>query len=89
VEFCDRDYSDIDMVGLSRQIASIQDVFDALGYAENIKVAVATGKRQLQFYRECTHRDASAHYFIHPDDHVDIFINTFRMDHDISLKTRV
>jgi len=89
VEFCDRDYSDIDMVGLSRQMAGIQDVFGSLGYNENIKVAVATGKRQLQFYRECTHRDASAHYFIHPDDHVDIFINTFRMDHDISLKNRL
>lgn len=89
LEFCDRDYSDIDMVGLSRQIAGIQDVFKMLGYTENIQVAIATGKRQLQFYRECAHHDASAHFFIHPDDHVDIFIDTFRMDHDISLKNRL
>jgi hypothetical protein len=89
IDFCDRDYGDIDMVGLRAQMKGLVQVFQSLGYRENMHVANATGARQLQFYRECTHRDAASHYFIHPDDHVDVFMNTFKMDHDIDLRKRL
>jgi hypothetical protein len=89
IEFCDRDYSDIDMVGLSREARGIGRVFERLGYQENVSFAVSTGARQMQFYRECRHLDADAHFFVHPEDHVDIFMNTFRMDHDIDLRGRL
>jgi hypothetical protein len=89
IDFCDRDYSDIDLVGLSTQTRGIGRVLERLGYQENVSVAVATGGRQVQFFRECRHLDTDAHFFIHPDDHVDIFMNSFRMDHDIDLRGRL
>jgi len=87
--FCERDYSDIDLVGRRRQYGDIAALFRDLGYDENHNVRFATRGRQLQFYRECDHPDASLHYFIHADDHVDVFLDTFRMDHDIPLVDRL
>ncbi len=49
----------------------------------------ATGNKQLQFYRQCDHPDAELHYFIHPDDHVDVFLDAFRMDHEVPLADRL
>jgi hypothetical protein len=89
VELCDRDYSDIDMVGLSKQRKRVMHLFEILGYTHNYAVAHATGGRQLQFYKECTHMNSSAHFFIHPDDHVDVFMDTFKMDHDIDVRNRL
>lgn len=89
LDFCDRDYSDIDMVGRRKQAKQIGALFEDLGYQENHEVRFATQNRQLQFYRECEHPDAAHHYFIHPDDHVDVFLDTFRMDHDIHLADRL
>jgi hypothetical protein len=87
--FCERDYSDIDLIGLKRQYRQVPDLFATLGFRENLHVRLATDSRQLQFYRECDHPDADLHYFIHPDDHVDVFLDAFRMDHDISLADRL
>jgi hypothetical protein len=87
--FCERDYSDIDLVGRRRDYGDIAALFRTLGYDENHNVRFATRGRQLQFYRKCDHPDASLHYFIHPDDHVDVFLDTFRMDHDIPLADRL
>jgi len=52
-------------------------------------VRFATRNRQLQFFRQCEHPDSTYHHFIHPDDHVDIFLDTFRMDHDVPLQDRL
>ncbi len=89
MELCDRDYSDIDMVGLSKQRKGVMQFFEKLGYTHNYAVAHATGGRQLQFYKECTHMNSHTHYFIHPDDHVDVFMDTFKMDHDIDMRNRL
>lgn len=89
VDFCERDYSDIDMVGRRSQAAETGRLFADLGYQENHNVRFATHGRQLQFFRECEHPDSTYHYFIHPDDHVDVFLDTFRMDHDVPLKDRL
>ena len=89
INFCERDYSDIDLVGLGKQAKKISEVFQELGYKENFNVTLATAGRQMQFYKECNHADVHAHFFIHPEDHVDVFLDTFKMDHDIDLKHRL
>ncbi|MEM2109420.1 MAG: hypothetical protein QW327_02925 [Candidatus Odinarchaeota archaeon] len=43
IDFCERDYSDIDLVGLSKQFKEIERVFSELGYVENKDVLVASG----------------------------------------------
>jgi len=43
LEFAEREYSDIDLIGLKRQVVEIGDVFRELGYVENKHVAMATG----------------------------------------------
>jgi hypothetical protein len=86
---CDRDYSDIDLIGLRRQVKAIFELFGDLGYKENYHVRAATSDQQLQFYRRCDHADAERHFFIHPDDHVDVFLDTFRMDHVVPLADRL
>lgn len=89
IDFCERDYSDIDMVGRRKEVAEIGKLFAELGFQENPSVRFATRNRQLQFFRECEHPDSTYHYFIHPDDHVDVFLDTFRMDHDVPLQDRL
>ncbi len=86
---CDRDYSDIDLIGLRRQVKAIVTLFGDLGFKENYDVRTATSDQQLQFYRRCDHPDAERHFFIHPDDHVDVFLDTFRMDHVLPLAGRL
>ena len=86
---CERDYSDIDLIGLRKQYKEIPALFADLGFKENLHVRQATMNKQLQFYRECDHADAELHYFIHPDDHVDVFLDAFRMDHEVPLSDRL
>jgi hypothetical protein len=89
IDFCERDYGDLDMVGLARQAGEIAHLMTELGYKENLHVRQATDGRQRQFYRPCEHVDAQAHFLVHPDDHIDVFLDTFRMDHVIPLKDRL
>jgi hypothetical protein len=88
MRFCERDHSDIDMVGLRRQSRAIRDVFVGLGFSEDRHVRMATLNQQLLFRRSCVHGagDAGA---VHTDDHVDVFLNAFRMDHEIDLRRRL
>jgi hypothetical protein len=86
---CERDYSDIDLIGLRKQSKEIPGLFAQLGFKENIHVRMATGNQQLQFYKKCDHPDADLHYFIHPDDHVDVFLDAFHMDHEVPLEHRL
>lgn len=89
IGFCERDYADIDVVGRRSQSKELRTLMLDLGYAENLHVRQATNGRQLQFYRECTHADAQAHFFVHPDDHIDVFLDTFKMDHEVNLNERL
>jgi hypothetical protein len=88
IAFCERDYSDFDLIGLHTQRAEIHRFFRELGFAENLHFKQATGGRQLQFVRPCAHRDDGGQS-VHPDDHIDVFLDTFRMDHELGLKDRL
>jgi len=89
LDFCERDHGDIDLVGHRRDVALIANLFADLGFEEIIHVRQATDGRQLQFARECRHKDEWARYGQHHDDHVDVFLDTFKMDHAIALTDRL
>src|SRR5664279_350752 len=61
LEFAERDYSDIDLIGLERQTTEIYQVFLDLGYQENIHVAIATGNSQRQYLRPQHALESRAH----------------------------
>lgn len=75
--FCTRDYSDIDVMGLSRQRPAILHVFDDLGYQPHRMFNAINGQSRLEFID-------SQH-----DRHVDVFLDVFRMDHTLDLRRRL
>ena len=89
LDFCERDHGDIDLVGHRRDAKHIGSLFADLGFEEVVHVRLATGGRQLQFARESPHKDEWARYKRHDDDHVDVFLDTFKMDHAIDLTDRL
>src|SRR5664280_1078778 len=88
-ELCERDYSDLDMVAPFRHARRLVALFARFGYAENYDVSTATANRELQFTRPCGHGVGEGSPPSHAEDHVDIFLDTFRMDHDIALARRL
>jgi hypothetical protein len=96
--FMDREYSDIDLVGLSVQSRALHEVLTRLGYAENRVVTEATGAGQLQYVKTLVlegagayrigagRRDDSAAPLV---DHVDVFMDVMRMDHDLDVRGRL
>jgi hypothetical protein len=96
LEFAEREYSDIDLIGFKRQVVEIGEVFRDLGYVENKHVAMATGNGQLQFFTPeggGTHpADDGALPIITetpPSDHIDVFLDAMRMDHQIDFRDRL
>jgi len=89
LELCERDYSDLDMVALGRQARHLAALFAGFGYAENYEVSTATANGTLQFVRPCEHDGGPGLGRAHTDDHIDVFLDTFRMDHDIALAKRL
>jgi hypothetical protein len=89
LDFCERDHSDIDLVGHRRDANRIAGLFAGLGFQETMHVRLATGGRQLQFARESPHKEAWARYNRSVDDHVDVFLDTFKMEHAIDLADRL
>lgn len=89
LDFCERDHGDIDLVGHRRDVKRIASLFAGLGFEEIIHVRLATGGRQLQFARESPHKEEWARYDQHVDDHVDVFLDTFKMDHALDLADRL
>ena len=87
--FCSRDHSDLDMVGLAGEVAGLVGLFEALGYRERIHVREATMRGQAQFVRDCAHGSADGAYAVHAEDHVDVFLDVFRMDHRVDLRDRL
>ena len=77
IDFCERDYGDIDLVGLKKHFKKINETFKEVGYKENRNVAIATSGQQMQFYKEDL------------EEHVDVFLDIFRMEHDVVLKDRL
>ena len=98
LDFMDREYSDIDFLGLSEQKKEIHRVFESLGYTENRYVAQSTGAGQLQYIknealevmRAGAHgRGAEQTYEPPLVDHIDIFLDVMRMDHDLDVGDRL
>jgi len=87
IAFCERDYSDLDMVGLKAQRKQVINLFRDLGYEFDLHTMQATRGRQLQFVRPCRHEAGGLP--VHEDDHVDVFLDRFKMDHEIDLKDRL
>jgi len=87
LEFMDREYSDVDLVGLSSQRVELIQALEGLGFVENVFVSQATGGTQLQFVRRPTD---DARVPARPlVDHVDVFLDVMRMDHDIDMRERL
>jgi hypothetical protein len=95
LEFAEREYSDIDLIGLKRQVGDVGEVFRDLGYVENKHVAVATGNGQLQFF--VPEGGAAAVVAgalpvfaeVPPSDHIDVFLDSMRMDHQVDFRDRL
>jgi hypothetical protein len=96
----DREHSDIDLVGLSGQSKELHEVFTGLGYVENRYVTQATDAGQLQYVKLDVPLESRAHFVKRPHqaapvrkvslvDHVDIFMDVMRMDHDLDVRDRL
>ncbi len=96
LDFMDREYSDIDLVGLSSQSQELHKLFSRLGYAENRYVTQSTDAGQLQ-YIKIEALKAQAGDLPHGGvpyeppivDHVDVFMDVMRMDHDVDVRGRM
>lgn len=75
--FCKRDYSDIDLVGMSAEKNKIIEMFVDLGYIPNHPFIALHGHKRLQFEDTLNNR------------HVDVFLDHFDMDHDWDLSHRL
>ncbi len=96
LEFAEREYSDIDLIGLKRQVVGIGEVFRGLGYVENQHVAMATGNGQQQFFAPDPPADGAVVTTalpviteVPPSDHIDVFLDAMRMDHAIDFRDRL
>ncbi len=110
LDFMDREYSDIDVVGLSSQYRDLHQIFAGLAYTENRYVTQATEAEQLQYVKTET-LATGANSGARADgsgargdgsgaqgdtsreaplvDHVDIFLDVMRMDHDVDVRERL
>ena len=100
LDFMDREYSDIDFIGLGDQKKEIHDVFESLDYTENRYVTQSTDASQLQYIKnealegmkaeaEASAAGLASAYEPPLVDHIDIFLDVMRMDHDIDVHDRL
>ena len=80
---CERDHSHLDMVARAKQARGLLTLFAGFGYTENYAVSTATANAELPFVRPRVHGGVSGAGPAHADDHVEIFLDAFRMDRDI------
>ena len=76
-DFCVREYSDFDLVGLSEEKESLMKVFEDMGYTPDLRFNALHGHKRLKFEDHLN------------DRHVDVFLDHFDMDHDWDLSRRV
>ena len=86
--FAARPFRDIDLVGLRRQSRQIGRALTAMGFAENPHVRFATAGQTVQFFRPCRHESADGR-LAHDDDRIDVYLDAFRLDHEIALRHRL
>jgi Fic family protein len=100
LDFMDREYSDIDFVGSSEQKKEIRAVFEDLDYTENRYVSQSTDSGQLQYIKnealegmkaeaQASAAGEASSYEPPLVDHIDIFLDIMRMDHDIDVGDRL
>jgi hypothetical protein len=77
------------MVALVKGARRLPAVFAGFGYAEDYEVYSATAGAQMQMVRPCIHGAGPGMGVAHEDDHVDVFLGSVRMDHDIALDKRL
>jgi len=99
--FMDREFSDVDLIALARDHGPLQRAFAELGYVENRHVVQATAGAQLQFLRPGRLLESRSHVTRRPRpagpanlgrsaaDHVDVFLDVMRMDHDVDVRGRL
>jgi hypothetical protein len=75
--FCDREYGDIDVVGLSHQANSIMETIGEFGYHETNLYTMISGGNHLLFEKPDS------------EDHIDVFLDKLQMEHDINLRDRL
>lgn len=72
-----RSYADIDLVGLSRDVRRIKDIFLEQGYVSDTRFNALHGETRLIFYDPAN------------DKHIDVFLDQFNMCHKIDLRKRL
>lgn len=77
LSFCERPYSDIDIVGLGSQAAKINDLFARLGYEPDTRFNFLHGSQRLKFEDHSNKR------------HAEVFLDLFRMDHTLDFRSRL
>ncbi len=82
-----RRYRDIDLVCLRAEFKQVVSLLTDRGFAENGHYRLASSGQMAQFFRPCVHRDDGRSQ--HVDDRIDVFVDTFRLDHQIALKERL
>ena len=75
--FCDRPYSDIDLMGLSAQSEKLHRLFEELGYSEDKEFIALHGGQRLKFEDHMNNR------------HVEVFLDKFRMDQTLDFRGRL
>ncbi len=77
LSFCERPYSDIDMVGLSSQAKRINEVVIRLGYEPDTGFNFLHGSQRLRFEDRANNR------------HAEVLLDLFRMDHTLDFRDRL
>ena len=77
LSFCERPYSDIDLIGLSSQAKAIDEVFQHLGYQPDLEFNALHGVQRLKFEDHVNNR------------HTEVFLDKFRMDHTLDFRGRL
>jgi hypothetical protein len=75
--FCERPYSDIDLMGLSNQAVGIERAFEELGYVADKEFNSLHGSQRLKFEDHVNNR------------HVEVFMDKFRMDQTLDFRGRL
>ena len=77
VSFCERPYSDIDLIGLSSQSSGVIGLFRELGYVPDINFNALHGAQRLKFEDHRNNR------------HAEVFLDMFRMDQTLDFRGRL
>ena len=76
-QFCERKYSDIDLIGLSAQAGMIEEVFTELGYTPDNEFNALHGVQRLKYEDHANNR------------HAEVFLDKFRMDQTLDFRGRL